>query len=150
MKLNRTWILIADAGRSRVLQRDGKNGRLEEVEGCRLEEHIPPTHEIVADRQGRTMVSGGANRHAYAQRTDPHREAKRTFVQRVAATLDGHLAAGDFDRLIVVAPPQALGDLRSALSPQVAARVTGDLDKDLTKVPDHEVTGHLGDLLLGG
>lgn len=146
MQAHNTWIIIADASRARILERQNRNGPLREVEGARLEQHVPPSHEIGDDRPGRTMVSGGAVRHAYTARTDPHREAKRDFIKDLARRLDESLTTGAFDKLILIAPPQALGDLRAALSAPVARRVIGELHKDLTKTPDHEIAPHLADL----
>jgi protein required for attachment to host cells len=143
MPTSNLWIVIADASRSRILQREKLNGPLVEVEGSRVEQQVPRSSEIGDDRPGRTMVSGGAVRHAYSPRTDPHREAKRDFINDLARRLDEDLAAGLFDKLILIAPPQALGDLREALSAPVASRVVGELHKDLTKVPDHEIPTHL-------
>jgi protein required for attachment to host cells len=53
-----------------------------------------------------------------------------------------------YDRLVIVAAPSALGDLRAALSEQVRAKVIREIAKDLTKTPDSEVAGHLGDVIV--
>jgi protein required for attachment to host cells len=143
MKARRIWVLIADGSRARILEQIGKGAPLSEVAGSRIETHVPPSRDIVSDKQGSTMVSGGARRHAYTPHTDPHREAKRDFLQGIAARLEKDVAADAFDDLVLVAPPQALGDLRSALSPHVASRVVREVTKDLTKVPDHEIPDHL-------
>jgi protein required for attachment to host cells len=143
MKPKRTWVLIADASRARILEQIGTGADLHEVAGTRIEVHIPAARDIVSDKQGTTMISGGATRHAYTPHTDPHREAKRRFLISLAARLEQSLAAGAFDCLVLVAPPQALGDLRAAMSAHLAERVIREIDKDLTKVPDHEIPGHL-------
>jgi protein required for attachment to host cells len=52
-----------------------------------------------------------------------------------------------YDRLILVAAPSALGDLRAALSPEVRAKVVAEVPKDLTKTPDAAVVEHLSDVL---
>jgi protein required for attachment to host cells len=144
MKPTKTWILIADASRARVLEQVGKGNALSEVAGLRFEHDVPATHELVDDSQGRTMTSArGGKRHAFAPKSDPNREAKRHFMQDLAAILEERLAAGAFDRLMLVAPPQALGDLRAAISAKVADKVFADVHKDLTKVPDHRIAEHL-------
>ena len=61
--------------------------------------------------------------------------------------LDQAAAAGAFERLILVAPPRTLGDLRAALAAATRKRVTGELDKDLTQVSLGEMPEHLGALL---
>jgi protein required for attachment to host cells len=58
--------------------------------------------------------------------------------------LDERLAEKAYDRLVIVAPPKALGDLRAALSEQVKPHVYAELDKDLVKTPTAELPQHLG------
>ena len=50
-------------------------------------------------------------------------------------------------RIVLVAAPSALGDLRAALPSAVRAKVTGEVAQDLTKTPDAEVASHLKDVL---
>ena len=52
---------------------------------------------------------------------------------------------GRFDNLVLVAPPGVLTELKYSLSEPIAKLVVGDLQKDLTKVPDHALTAHLAD-----
>ena len=53
-----------------------------------------------------------------------------------------------YDRLVIVAPPVALGDLRTAISDQVRALVVGEIARDLTKIPNSEVAEHLKEVLI--
>jgi protein required for attachment to host cells len=147
MKPKRIWVVIADGSRVRILEQIGKGAQLAEVAGTQVEIHIPPSRDIADDKLGTTMVSGGATRHAYTAHTDPHREAKRHFLKGIADRLEQGVAEGAFDQLMLVAPPQALGDLRAAIGRHVAGRVIGEVGKDLTKVPDHEIAGHLGEVV---
>jgi protein required for attachment to host cells len=68
-------------------------------------------------------------------------------VTGLASMLDEKLKAGAFDRLVLVAAPQALGDIRKAMSGQLAEAVYGELAKDLTKVPNNELAKHLGEVM---
>ena len=51
------------------------------------------------------------------------------------------------DRLVIVASPVTLGDLRSALSDHVRAVVVGEVAQDLTKMPNNKIAEHLQDVL---
>ena len=51
------------------------------------------------------------------------------------------------DRLVIVAPPVTLGDLRAATSDRVRTKVVGEVAHDLTKIANNEVAEHLKDLL---
>ena len=132
MKSTRTWVLIADGARARILQNDGPGKGLHEVEGCVFHGDHAATHDIMSDREGRSHSSVGPGRSAIEAHSDPHRELKKRFAHQL---------------LVIVAAPSALGDLRAAISEQVRAKVTGEVAKDLTKTPDGEVAGHLKDVL---
>jgi protein required for attachment to host cells len=142
MKVLRTWVLIADAGRARVLSSAGEG--LREVSEMRFENELPPTHELVDDRQPRSFNSVGAARHAITGGVDPRRKEKQRFMVQIAEAIEKAHAAKTFDRLVVVAPPQALGDLRDALSDPVKSVTAKEVALDLTKTPDGEVEKHLG------
>jgi protein required for attachment to host cells len=147
MKPTRTWVLIADGARARILENDGPGRGLEAVEGCVYSGEHGATHEIVSDRPGRAFASVGAQRSAMEARSDPHRELKKKFAHRLADVLAGKLQEKTYDRLVIVAAPSALGDLRAALDDQVRAAVAAEVAKDLTKTPDAEVADHLKDVL---
>ena len=146
MKPTTTWILIADGARGRLFVNRGPGKGIEAVDEP-LEADHRATHDIVEDRLGRTYESAGSARHAVAPRHDPHRELKRDFAVRLAKMLDQRHREHAYDRLVLVAPPTALGDLRSALSEAVRSLVGAELDKDLTKVPVAELPGHLAAVL---
>jgi protein required for attachment to host cells len=150
MAPRRTWILVADAGRARILERQGEGGRkeLKTIEGATFSHELPKTSDVVRDRLPRTFESVGATRHAIGPDVDPHRKEKRNFANELADWLDAELVKKSFDRLVVVAPAQMMGDLRSALTPAVLERASTDAILDLTKVPDAEIASHLDDFLL--
>lgn len=144
MKHRRTWVLIADAGRARILEGDGSGKGLKPVEGMRFETDLPPTHELVNDRQSRSFESVGSARHAISGGVDPHRKEKRRFVEDIAKVLSEKLDQKAYDRLVVVAPPQALGDFRDAIPENVRTRIVNEVAKDLTKTKNEDVAGILG------
>ena len=147
MKPVRTWILIADGARARIVRNEGPGKGVEAVDGGLFEQEARATREIMSDRPGRTFDSAGSGRHSMELPTDPAREEKRLFAERLAAHLDRAAEDGAFDRLIVVAAPHTLGDLRAALSDKVRRRIHAELDKDLTKVPNDRLAAHLEDVI---
>ncbi len=85
----------------------------------------------------------GPGRSAVEPRRDLHEAAKEDFIKLVAEQIESEHGSGQFDSLVLVAPPGVLTELKQALAKPMAALVAGDLQKDLTKVPDHDLTGHL-------
>jgi protein required for attachment to host cells len=101
----------------------------------------------MADRPGRTFDSAGHGRHAMEPPTDPKRVEQHAFFTEVAERLEAAARGGKFDRLVLVAEPRALGELRRLLAPAVAAKVSAELDKDLTHLPPAEIGERLGGVL---
>jgi protein required for attachment to host cells len=60
---------------------------------------------------------------------------------------EARLAQGRFERLVLVAPPAALGNLRRLLPKNVRAKVIGDVAQDLVKTPKARLWPHLESVL---
>ncbi len=147
MTAARIWILIADASRAKVLQWRGAGNDFSAVPGMAFETDHKLAHEIGADRPGRSYESVGTARHAVSPRSDPERLEEKRFTLGIIERLDTHAGEDRFDRLIVVAPPVMLGDLRAALTPRLQQRLINTLDKDLTKTPEAKLGKLLEDVL---
>ncbi len=148
MKPLRTWALLADGARARILENNGPaHAELAHdwmpVDGMEFRGDHSSTHDLVTDRQGRSFSSMGSRRSAIEARTDPHREQKTKFAHHLAAILATQLEQGAYHRLIIAASPATLGDLRSAISDKVRATIVAELAHDLTKIPNHDIAGHL-------
>ena len=139
-KKTTTWVLVADGGRARVLRALGPGKGLDIVSEHQAD--LRRTSELGTDRPGRAHESATTARHAYGQ-TDFHRDEEWAFLKGLVETLDAGRRAGRFDRLVVVAPPTALGDLRKAIGDPLRATVAADIDKDLTKVALGDLPSHL-------
>ena len=148
MKPIRTLLIIADGAKARFFLNTGPDKGLEPLPSGEMTAGAAPTREIGSDRPGRVHDRMGPGRHAMAPRTDWHDQEKQQFVRQVAERID--IAARDkaFDRLVLVAPPKALGELRTAMAPQTAKLVAGELAKDLTKVPIQDLPKHLEEIIV--
>ena len=146
MKPIRTYILIADGARARLLLSEGPGKPLIEVPDSELSQDIKPDREMSAERPGRVHESATEVRHSI-ERDDLHRREKERFAQSLAADLDRRLANGEYDRLVIAAAPETLGVIRSALSEKVKALIFAEVAKDLTKLPNPQIRHHLGDEL---
>jgi protein required for attachment to host cells len=131
-----------------VLLNEGPGHGLHAVDGLVFHGDHSATHDLVSDREGRSFSSHGTGRSAIESHSDPHRELKKKFAHELADVLARGLQQHAYDRLIIVAPPAALGDLRVAISDHVRAKVVGEVAHDLTKTPNGEVAAHLKDVLI--
>lgn len=144
----KTWILIADGARARILQYHGPGKPPTEVEGHAYVGDHSATGELMSDSAGRTHQSVGPGRSAIESHSDAHRELKVDFAKRLATTLDQELSRGAYDKLVIAAAPVTLGDLRPMLSDHVRKKIVGEVAMDLTKTPNSEVMAHLGGIVL--
>ena len=147
MQKTTTYVLIADGARARLFVVEERTAVLKPALGQEFIGTNLPSREIASDRPGRSFDSAGSGRHAMEPPTDPHRHAERVFAQEVAAVLEDARRRNEFQRLVVVAPPKALGDLRGVFSDALRNRVIAELHKDLTKVAIHDLPSHLAEIL---
>ncbi len=140
-----TWILVCDGARGRVFAHRGPGTGLAAVAAAEHPETHGHTRDLGTDRPGRSFDSAGSGRHAMEPPVDWHRFEKTKFAKEMATLVETAAAARRFDRLVVVAPPQVLGDLRKALGPHARKRLAGELDKDLTHLEGAALRAHLSD-----
>jgi len=136
------WVVVCDGAKALVLENVGDQKFLNLKTREVYEQEDPKTSEQGTDAPGRAINSVDARRSAMEQ-TDWHDQAEHRFLQRLAAHLDVAVGAGKAKSLVVVAPPRALGVLRQAYSHNLRAALRAEIDKDLVKLPVHEIEKHL-------
>ena len=146
MKATRTWILVADGGKARILENLGPGHGIHQVPNMDETLILPPNRDLLSDRPGRGFESASPTRHAY-ETADPHRDMKRQFAHHLLLKLKEFHGRGAFDRLVIVAPPAMLGDLRAAIGPELSKVVVGELAQDLVHLPTGEIEKHIGKLI---
>ncbi len=142
---HKLWVLIADGEHARVVSPSPEHLQFATHSAFDSATAHLASHDLGTDRPGRSFESMGTLRHAITPRQDPHQAAKHDFLVRVAHQMNEQAKAGAFDRLVLVAPAHALHDLREAMSAQSRDKMVGSLGKDLTKVPDHDLSSHLAE-----
>jgi protein required for attachment to host cells len=132
------WIVVCDGRKALILENAG-NAMSPNLRAKEMHEHDnAKTSEQGTDRPGRVHESSGTSRSSVEQ-TDWHAQAETEFLHRVAARLDEALSKEQARSLIVVAPPRALGELRSAYSQAVKEALRAEIAKDLVNMPIHEI-----------
>lgn len=146
-----TWIVIADGMHARILRQDAPGGNL--VPALAEEMIDPAVHgfarDLKSDHPGRAFDTGSGARHAMEPRHDPHVQQKQRFAKQVAELINAAAGRNEFGKLILVAPPKTLGELRTDLDERARKRVSGELDRDLIRTPMAELRTHLKGVLPG-
>ena len=141
-KKRKIWIVVADGARARILERRGRRKPLALVEEMDSPDSRRPTRDQGTGKPGRGF-SPASGRHELSDPVDWHDAAKTNFLKQLARRLVQLDREGAFDELILVAPPRALGELRAGLGGQLAGRIKGEINKDLTQLSVHELAAHL-------
>jgi protein required for attachment to host cells len=131
-------LLVGDGQKALFLRNKGNARRVDLVVERILARDNPPTREQGTDRPGRSSASLGATRSAMAE-ADWHYLAKERFADELADALYHHAHANLFDKVVIIAPPKILGNLRKAFHPEVAERVAAEIPKELTSHPVAEI-----------
>ena len=147
LKPKRTWILIADGARARIVVNESPGAGIEPVYPYVFAASSAPARDYGADKPGRTHSPGGARQTSYQPREDWHAFEKGKFATEIAQILNRQAEAHAFDQLVLVAPPKIMGILRAALKGPVGSRVVAEVVKDLTHLSDHELKPHLADVI---
>ncbi|HVY58941.1 MAG TPA: host attachment protein [Xanthobacteraceae bacterium] len=136
------WVVVCDGAKALVLENAGDemfpNLKTKEV----YEQEDAKTSEQGADSPGRAFSSVGEMRSAVGQ-TDWHDQSERAFLEKLAGHLDSEITAGRTKGLILIAPPRALGMIRQAYTNTLRGALRAEIDKDLVKLPVHEIEKHL-------
>ena len=133
---NNTVVLVADGRKLLFLRNDG-DAEFPNLTVETAEEHPNPANRDQAtDAAGRassTSPAGGTARSGSSMEpTDFHQLEEDRFAAEAAAMLKKKALANDFEKLIIVAPPKTLGELRKHYHVEVEKRLEGELAKDLT------------------
>lgn len=135
---NGAWIVVADGKRALILHNTGdeKFANLQTVRV--VEQENPPTGQQGTDRPGRYADTAEGHRSAF-ENTDWHALEEERFLKQLASHLKECVQKGECQKLVLVAPPAALGVLRKALDNQVTRNVLAEVPKDFTNRPVYDI-----------
>lgn len=149
IKPKRTWIVIADGMRARILRQDKRTEP--PVPALDRDLYAPDVHgfarDLKSEKPGRAFDTGSGGRHAMQPRNDPHQQQKHAFARHISGLLNDAAKRRQFERLILVAPPKMLGELRAGLDAHATDLVGGELARDLVHLPIADLQEHLETVL---
>jgi len=127
-------VVVADGRKSLFLRNEGDA----EYPNLIVESHRGhddlPDRELKSDAPTVAVSSFGGGRNT-VEETDYHQQAEDRFAAESAALLGLKVQNGGFEKLIIVAPPRTLGELRQHYTHAVSSRIVAEVDKDLVNHP---------------
>ncbi len=119
--MEQTWIVIGDGSHARLFQAN------DAAQPWSLLRRIDREHS-----------------REKTDRADSHEDrGEHDFARHLVAQLETGRQGGTFARLVLVAPPTFLGQLRAELSPSLTTCVVKSIDKDYTHMPENELAAHI-------
>lgn len=131
-------VLVADGRKMLFLRNEGDEAYPNLVVEHAEEQANPKDGDQKTDAPGLSYSSVGSGRSTMDE-VDFHQQEEDRFASDAADLLKRRALANEFESLIIVAPPRTLGALRKLYHSEVSARITGELDKDLTNHPIPEI-----------
>jgi protein required for attachment to host cells len=128
-----TWVVVADAGRARVLELHESN-HLAEIEDFVNPAERNKNADIDTDSHGRFYGKGEREEgHTAEPSVQPKEHEAELFAISLAEYLNDARNQNKYDRLQLIAAPAFLGLMRNKLDSNVVDLVESELPKDLSK-----------------
>ncbi len=119
--MTQTWILVADGSNARLFQ------TVDNDQPWRLARKLDREHS-----------------REKTDRSDSHEDrGEHDFARLLVAELETQRQTGDFTRLVLVAPPKFLGQLRGELKAPLEACVIRSQSAEYTQMSDAELVKHV-------
>lgn len=140
---NNALVLVLDGRKMLFFRNQGDENQIDLRTEAHDEREDAYDRELKTDAPGNaaTGMTGGGDTHrpAYSE-TDYHQQEEDIWVKDAAEQLKKRALRNDFDSLVIVAPPKALGVLRKELHKEVERRIVLTINKEMSgrPIPDIE------------
>lgn len=146
----RVRIVVADRGEARFYDAQHANAHLQLVGELTDPKAHQRDRDFKSDRPGRVFdhASGPGRRgavghHATGGERSPLRHEAEVFAHRIVEALEQARQSGTFERLVLMAEPRFLGELRDVMPKALANSVVLSVNKDLVHQDDQAIIKHL-------
>ena len=137
---NQTLVLVADGRKMLFLRNHGDQNQIDLRTEAHDEREDRKDSDIKTDAPGAIGQSAGYSGRVAYEETDFHQQEEDLWVRDAAEQLKKRALSNDFEDLVIVAPPKALGVLRKDLHKEVERRILFTCNKEMTDrpIPDIE------------
>lgn len=133
------WIFVGDGRKALFFRNEGNVNQVKlKTEQVFVNPEQGRTRELGADKPGRTGQRTTLDRSAMDQ-TDWHDIAEDRFAAEISEVVQNLCRSGTIKKLILVAPPRTLADLRRNLPEHLYSTIVAEINKDLTKHPVDQI-----------
>jgi protein required for attachment to host cells len=136
---NRALVLVADGKKMLFLRNEGDQNQIDLRTEAHDQREDRKNSEIKTDAPGAIGQSAGYSGRVAYEETDFHQQEEDLWVKDAAEELKKRALRNDFDSLVIIAPPKALGVLRKDLHKEVERRILFTCNKEMTDRPIPEI-----------
>lgn len=137
------WILSANSSQATIFSAESQVAQPVAIATMENPAARIKPMDLVSDRPGRTFDSFGGQRHAKSSEVDPREQEQIRFAKLIVERLERGRLEGEFDRLVVAAGPEFLGELRTHFGAPLKALIAHEIDKDYTALKPAELRSRL-------
>jgi protein required for attachment to host cells len=137
-----TYIVACSAAAARIWRSESRFGDWAPV--SQMDDKLATRREqdFEADRPGRSFDIVGSGRHAMSPSKTSQDHQTTLFARQVASCLNGAIASGDVQHLVLLAAPGFLGNLRRELSDAAVNSVVLAEPRNLTDLDEKEIRNY--------
>jgi len=140
-------IVVADSSRARIFTVDTAHSPLNEIETLVHPEGRMHEQAMVSDLPGKDAGKGGAGDHAFQEKVEPKEHEMIAFAKRISDYLESARKANQLKKLVIIAAPEFLGELRKHLSTETSEKIIYELDKNIAHHNEEDIRKHLSQFL---
>ena len=133
-------VLVADGRKTLFLRNQGDANQIDLRTEAHDEREDRKDSDIKTDAPGTIGQSAGYSGRVAYEETDFHQQEEDNWVKEAAEDLKARALRNDFDQLVIIAPPKALGVIKKQLHKEVERRLLCTINKEMSgrPIPDIE------------
>ncbi|MCJ8189901.1 host attachment family protein [Sphingomicrobium aestuariivivum] len=135
---NDTLVLVTDGRKMLFLRNEGDGEYMKLQVEKKAAREDAPDRDLSTDEPGSVFMSGSPGRSSYEE-TDFHQLEEDRWAHEAADRINSRALSNDFEKLVIIAPPKTLGELRKKLHKETEKRTVLEIDKEMTNQPLGEI-----------
>jgi len=142
-----TWLVVAENSKAQIFKMESLSGPLETIDTIDHTDARLHERDMTSDLPGRISGNGGSGSHVYESKVSPKDQSNINFAKKIANELDAARKKARVKRIILVAAPDLLGNIRNSFNAETKKLVYFELAKNLAHLSPREITDYVADAL---
>ena len=142
-----TWVVVADSSAARIFTASSPTGGLEEIASYAHPEGRAHERDLRTDQPGMTQDRVGYAKHGIEPKVRPKEQEAIDFARSLAQRIEAARAKSEIERVLLVAAPEFLGHLRSAMDDDARKIVEGEFNLNVVRMSPEDIRKRLPEKL---